>query len=250
MKVVAYSKLHYGTEYLASAIRSVIDRIDEYWCLYTPVGSYGYTTARPCPDSVQDLYNIAQRASGAKFNWYAGRPGEWTNEGAHGDTIRRLAPDADVYVTLDHDEIWADGLLAAAIDYAVSENAYTVRLPMVHLWRSFWRGMAHDPAFPERVKYVHGERSTDVTLHERGRIFHFGYAQRAEIVEYKQWVHGHRGEWRRDDWFNTKFAPNAQDDVHPVNLDGWWNAEPVDPFALGLPEWMREHPYAEMEMIP
>lgn len=249
MKIVAYSKILYGTEYLSYAIRSIIDAVDEYWVLYTPTPSYGYTTARPCPDKMSDLYHIAQAAAGRKFNWFNGTPGQWQSEGAHGDAIRQLTT-ADVYVTLDHDEIWADGLLKAAIDYAVETDAYTVRLPMVHLWRSFWRGMADDPAFPERVKYMHGERSKDVTLHEHGRIFHFGYAQRCELVEYKQWTHGHRSEWRRDDWFNTKYAANASEDVHPVNLNGWWNVKDINPFALGLPAWMMEHPYARLEVTP
>ena len=80
-------------------------------------------------------------------------------------------------------------------------------------------------------------------------LHHFGYAQRPEIVEYKQLTHGHRSEWRRDcDWFHDRFMANAQRDCHPVGSQ-YWNPETVDPFALGLPEFMRAHPYAGMEVI-
>ena len=62
-KVIAYTALHYGKEYLADAIRSVIDYVDQYWVIYTPVGSPGHRTDAPCPESKEELSWIANDAA-------------------------------------------------------------------------------------------------------------------------------------------------------------------------------------------
>ena len=124
---------------------------------------------------------------------------------------------------------------------------------MTHYWRSFWRGFAHDPAYPTRV--ICPQRPTREAYlacvsEAPCRIHHFGYAQRAEIIRYKLLTHGHRNEFRRDvDWFNDVFMANRQTDCHPVGSE-YWNAEPIDPFEDGLPGWMQDHPYAALDVIP
>lgn len=258
-KVIAYTALHYGKDYLASAIRSVIDAVDEHHIIYTPIGSHGHRSERACPESREELYEIARQASGSKFHWHEGT---WAWEGQQRDAIMQYAPDADVILVVDADEVWSEGLAA----FAIREGAVhypTIRhwrIPMVHYWRSFERCVVHDPAFPtrmivpnapdtEREFYVAKPFRNASTPILRMPIHHFGYAQRPEIVEYKQHVHGHKGEWRRDvDWFRARFMVNAQHDCHPVGSE-YWNPEPVDPFALGLPDWMRGHEYAEMGVI-
>lgn len=263
MKTIAYTALHYGRDYLASAIRSVIDAVDEMHFIYSAIGSHGHRTPVPCPETRDELYEIARKAAGNKFSWHEG---EWPYEGAQRDSIHQYAPDADVILVVDADEVWSEGLARHVVDLIRTDEVSRFRLPIIHYWRSFSRCVLHDPAFPERVIYPqkHGEvRSlTEVWdgvwmppgIVQQRRvqlppIHHFGYAQRPEIVEYKQLTHGHKGEWRRDvDWFHDKFMANAQTDCHPVGSE-YWNPEVVDPFALGLPEWMREHPYANMEVI-
>lgn len=252
MKTIAYTALHYGKDYLASAIRSVIDAVDEHHVLYTPTGSHGHASAIPCPESREELYEIARKAAGDKFHWHEGA---WSWEGQQRDAIHTLVPDADVVLVVDADEVWSEGLATSSIhQYELSRADRhiwyykRIRIPMIHAWRSFNRWVLHDPAFPERVIYPNADGNEKDTR-GTGMIFHFGYAQRPEIVEYKQHVHGHKSEWRRDvDWFRDKFMANAQHDCHPVGSD-YWNPEQVDPFALGLPEWMREHPYANLKLI-
>ena len=79
-------------------------------------------------------------------------------------------------------------------------------------------------------------------------INHMGYAQRPEIVQYKQLTHGHRNEWRHDvDWFTDKFMANAQTDTHPVGSE-YWNPERVDPLDY-MPRWMQDHSYYHMQVI-
>jgi len=48
--------------------------------------------------------------------------------------------------------------------------------------------------------------------------------------------------------FHDKFMANAQTDCHPVGSEILGTGK-VDPFALGLPEWMREHKYANMQVV-
>jgi hypothetical protein len=252
MKIIAYTALHYGRDYLASAIRSVIDAVDEWHVLYTPIGSHGHRTEAPCPETREELYEIARQASGSKFHWHENT---WAYEGQQRDSINQYVPDADVILVVDADEVWSEGLAQLIRDnYANSvANGWTrdyqrYRIHMIHAWRSFNRWVMHDPAYPERVIYPKETGKPTATIHE-GTLFHFGYAQRPEIVAYKQLTHGHRGEWRRDvDWFADKFMANAQTDTHPVGSD-YWSPEDVDPFTLGLPDFMREHPYANLKVI-
>ena len=240
MKIISYTPLHYGADYLADAIRSVYDVVNEVWILYTPTGSHGHRTSAVCPDTRADLQTIAERAAGHKLRWFEG---EWPYEGAQRDTIFKLAPDADVVLALDADELWLEP--QKAIDQALAGEARSWRVPMVHFWRSFYRAVINDHAYPHRViipKRANGEAYCDTRP-----IAHMGYAQRSPLVEYKQQTHGHKAEWRPE-WFTTKWQTNSLIDVHPTCVD-YWFPQPVDPWAY-LPAWMQFHEYAGLEVIP
>lgn len=258
MKVIGYTALHYGSDYLGWAIRSIIDHIDEYHVLYAARGSHGSRTFQPCPDTREDLYAIASRAAGNKLRWW---DGDWTQEGQQRDSIFGYAPDADVILTLDADEIWPEALVYCAIDQwseAKLIQCRSWRMPIIHYWRSFYRAILHDPAYPERVIYPHVGNAWDrehgvcyINPPPTGREFinHMGYAQRSEIVDYKQLTHGHKGEWRRDiNWFQDRFMANAQQDCHPVGSE-YWNPEQVKPLDY-MPAFMVEHPYYKLDVIP
>lgn len=251
MKTIAYTALLYGCDYLAYAIRSVIDSVDEYWALYSAHGSHGSQTTLPCPDSRADLYAIAQAAAGNKLRWV---DGNWTHEGHQRDSIYQYAPDADVILVLDSDEVWGEGVAKFMIDSYVemgkSWTIHSMRVPIIHYWRSFYRCVLHDPAFPQRIIFpkVSSDYIGTASIPKMRSINHFGYAQRSEVVYYKQHTHGHRGEWRKDiDWYTERFLANAQMDCHPVGSE-YWNPEPVNPTDY-LPAWMMEHPYAHKALI-
>jgi hypothetical protein len=245
MKVIAYTALHYGREYLKYAIWSVIDAVDEYYVLYTPTGSHGTRTGVKCPESRHSLYREAVLGAGDKLRWI---DGQWDHEGNQRDSIFKFVPDADMVLVLDADEIWAPGLAEKAITAATSHpQIRNWRMPMQHYWRSFKRCILHDPAYPVRLINTRAS-GTENTLDTPLRIHHMGYAQSAAIVRYKLLTHGHRGEFRRDcDWFNDKFLANAQRDCHPVGSD-YWNPEPVNPAAV-LPPFMKTHPFWDKDLI-
>lgn len=234
-KTVAYTCLHYGIEYLPWAIRSVIDYVDEYIVLYSPVGSHGKHAPMPCPETRAQLYVAALKAAGKKLRWY---DGTWPYEAAQRGTVLKVAPDADIILVLDADEIWPHELAVEATRACSDFTSY--RVPMVHFWRSFSRCVTNDYSYPVRILAPRAKLHEETQLPRAwGEIAHMGYAQTPGIVQYKQYTHGHFAEWRKD-WYETKFLANAQRDVHPCNID-FWTPVAVDP-AKYLPEWMKEHP--------
>lgn len=248
MKVVGFTALHYGRDYLAYAIRSIIDHIDEYHVAYTAIGSHGHRTDVKCPETRDELYAIASAVAGSKLRWH---DGEWSYEGAQRDSIHQYAPDADVILVLDSDEIWGEGLAESVLSAAYQGIAPKItRVGIIHYWRSFYRAVLHDPANPVRMIYpkAHGGEGTLDLRHKFQVINHMGYAQRPEIVEYKILTHGHKNEWRHDvDWFKDRYMANAQTDTHPVGSE-YWNPERVDPLDY-MPRWMLDHPYYHMQVI-
>jgi hypothetical protein len=152
-----------------------------------------------------------------------------------------------VILVVDADEIYADNLALEAVQFAALANVQRIRLPFIHLWRSFTRGFAHDPAYPERVIVPNAPAGTTTTMPTGKRVWHMGYAQRPEIVAYKLGTHGHRNEFRRDvDWLNDVFLANRQHDCHPVGSQ-YWNCEDID--QSRLPTVLKDHPYRQMRII-
>jgi hypothetical protein len=245
VKTIAYTALHYGRDYLGYAIKSIIDYVDEYWVLYSPEGSHGYRTSATCPDSRDDLLWIAQQVAGNKLRWI---DGIWQHEGQQRDSIIEYCPDADAIIVLDADEIWPKPLIRDIVIYAKHATHREYRVPIIHYWRSFYRAVLFDPAYPTRLILPRIMNGIDTFTTSGWHINHMGYAQRPEIVRYKQLTHGHRNEWRTDcNWFEDTFMANAQVDCHPVGSEHW-NPESVDPWRY-MPEFMRSHPYAQMEVI-
>lgn len=242
--VVGFTALHYGKPYYEAAIRSIIDDVDTYYVIYSPTGSHGHRSSAVCPDTRDELYAIAERVAGDKLAWVEG---EFPHEGAQRDYLFTIAPDADVVVVCDSDEIYPPQVVNIAIEQTKTWRRRNIRLPFVHFWRSFHRAILRDPAYPVRIIYPHvkdGEETAPVRP-----IAHMGYAIPVELMRYKWQIHGHKNELRRDvDFFTDIYEANRQYDTHPVGSD-YWNPEPVNPLDF-MPVWMADHPYFGLEVIP
>lgn len=244
-KVIAYTALHYGREFLPWAIRSIIHDVDEYHVLYSPVGSHSVRTDVPCPETRDELFKIAHTEAGDKLHWH---DGDWQVEWQQRESIFRHAPDADMILVVDADEVYAPGLARYLVHLSEHLRTRFVLLPFWHYWRSLKRVIKHDPAFPVRVilpRYMNGQVTFQIPAWcpDSFRVHHFGYAQSSEIVGYKMKIHGHIAELRPR-WFEDVFLPNRQTDCHPVGSE-WWNPEACD-----VPEFLANHPYANLEVVP
>ncbi|KKK88841.1 hypothetical protein LCGC14_2739090, partial [marine sediment metagenome] len=80
---IAYIALHYGCEYLAWAVQSVQDAVDEIHIFYVAQPSYGYSQGTACPDSRVDLEREARRFCNKPLHWHDCGP--FRGEGEHRD---------------------------------------------------------------------------------------------------------------------------------------------------------------------
>lgn len=246
-RIISLTVLHYGSDYLKYALASVHDAVDAQYVLYTSQGSHGHRTSTPCPDTREQLAALAIEGAGSKLRWVEK---DFDNEGAQRGYIHELEPDADCIVVVDADEVFSEQLVSSILHYANSDmmKPRRLRVPFVHYWRSFKRGFAHDPAYPERVIFPKGLEGSGGWDDKWGVVHHFGYAQRSEIVRYKLETHGHLAEFRKDvDWFNDVFMTNRQYDCHVVGSDAW-TCEDMD--ASALPRVLNDHPYKDLQVIP
>jgi len=242
-RVVAFMALHYGLEYIRQAIQSVQHAVDCFVFCYSNVGSHGHVADVVCPESEQQLQKAVSEVLTIPFKWYRGR---WPHEGAQRDYVYELEPDADLIIVVDSDEIYAPGAVEAAIEQGLAMGVRNGHLRFRHFWRSFgW--YCEDEAQPIRVINPHhadGHAYLDVPP-----VYHMGYAQRLDIIQYKIMIHGHRAEWR-EDWLRLFKAWTPQHgpmtDLHPTCYD-FWTAKP---FAQEqLPPLLKEHPYFGLEVI-
>lgn len=243
MKIIAYTRVHYGADYLRDVIRSTEGFAEKHVLLYTPHTSAGFgSTNIPNPDSYHVLRNIASE-SGYRVEWREKMAMDMRS-------VTALYPDADIVLGLDADEVIAPELFQAIID-AVKSGELTkhmYRLPMIHFWRSFGY-VCEDSNHPVRLYLPKNKNDeTDYFPNGNGVIYHMGYARTVKDTDYKVRVSAHLREFRPE-WWNEIFMkfPERLEDLHPVCLHGFWNAKPFD--RSTLPEFMHKHEYFELEVI-
>lgn len=244
-RVAAIICLHFGRDFLPYAMRSVLDVVDEFYVMYSPVANHGvYKDGLTCPETRDELLEVAFSVAPDITRWF-----DCSNWRSEGEQFKAAWPhtNADVIVKLDADELWPPGLLADAIGYGIQQQVHEIRVPLRHYWRSFYKAFTNDPAAPGRIylrEFATGE-TTYATDDTRHRIQHLGYALPANLMRYKWQTHGHSPEFRRDcDWFEDVYAANRQTDCHPIGSDSWMIAEDVVP-----PPFMLEHHLAKLSLI-
>lgn len=253
MKTIAYYALHYGSEYLAWSVRSVMEHVDEIHVLYTNKPSFGRDTKLVCPDTEERLHAEALRFldKPSKLHWHRVQA---ATEGSHRDQLRRLAPGAGLVLHVDADEIWDSRALVDSLAEARLSAHWSLRARFAHFWRSF-RWVCIDPAMPERIFNWHNSpHLKGGYLTPRAQsvpVLHFGYAQSEELMRYKWQIHGHQDELRKD-WFEEKFLgwrPGVND-VHPTCAQGFWEPREVTPdLSTVLRLTLHDHPYFDRELI-
>lgn len=242
MKIVAFTRCHYGVDYLPWVLRSTLPHVDSHLIIYTPVPTFGRYTSMPNPDTREAVYAAAQSVGSDKVLWVDGAPVEV-------ETAFHYFPDADIVLEADADEIYQPELIEDIVRrYTDGElTAFSYRLPFLHFWRSF--GYACDDAgWPVRL-YLPKNRGGGETMYPSSehRVLHFGYARSLRDMQYKWETSVHIGELRPEWWSEIWHRfPERLTDVHPV-IRNWWDANPVDRSAL--PAVLADHPYRDLEVI-
>lgn len=249
---IAMVALHYGAEYLAWALRSIEDAVDEVHVLYTDVPSYGHGSPGRCPESEEELAQEAKRFLRVPLVWHRGR---WPNEGTHRDSIHAIAKalGARQVLVVDADEVWPRGQAREALELAQSRAEGTVHARFAHFWRSF-RWVCFDGSMPVRILNLDGEgRRRPGAWYlspQRQPILHFGYAQSLRTVRYKWTCHGHQAELRPDWLARFEAWRPGEGDVHPTCKEGFWNPGPTPPeLEAELRAVLSDHPYWGAEII-
>ena len=241
MKVMAYYPIHYGTEYLESSIKSIDDQVDKILILYSATPSYGHLTDIECPESENDIKDVAFSAS-SKIVW---KKIEAYNEGNHRNIGFQESNDYDIMLTLDSDEVWNPTSLDKCIKETYDGEAWRRNITgFVHFWKSFnW--VCRDGFQPGRIFNLRRNNNIEVPI--EGIIYHFGYAQSNKIIDYKFEIHGHKNEikpgWLENTYY--KWEPGMKD-LHPTG-GAWDQAIPFD--KNSLPDILKSHPNYDKEII-
>jgi len=256
MNIHSYTIVHYGADYLGYALRSIYDNVDLIHVIFTPHPSHGYRVDIPPIESKEQIQQSIPAEILDKVHWYE-MEGIY-QEGQQRDHALRICREAgaDIVLVVDCDEVWPSETLRLFLSFVTLNyqgglnRNYLVN--MVHLWRSFnW--CCRDENWPVRVIDLTTDNDRTVYIpRELGEVYHFGYAVRDQVMQYKWKIHGHRDElrpgWLDNEW---QWCP-PQENVHPTNERnnegvGFWNPEPFD--KRELPLFMRQHPFYGLERI-
>ena len=245
MKVLAYTALHYGMEYLEQTIKSIDDHVDKIVCLYTEKPSYGFNSVIKCPESEKDLRDLAH-ASSNKIQWVKIRA---KNEGQHRNMAFNYSAGYDIMLTLDSDEIMERDSLADLIKRASQTDSRYIGIDgFVNFWRSF-DYIVVDWFHPVRIHNLRSKNRQQKDI--KGTVYHMGYAQSEAIMRYKFQVHGHKNEIMSN-YLDKKYYAWTQIDcgvnwLHPASTTIWQDAEKYD--KSQLPDLLKSHPNFNKEFI-
>lgn len=243
-KILGFIILHYGAPYLRSVLMSLKGQVDHIVILYSDTPSQGFLADTICPDTRHDLMRCCDGLMD-NVTWVDGR---WNNEHEHTNAIFQFTEGYDYLFRLDSDEVIPDGFVENMVKQANSNPYKFCRVPIVHHWRSFDR-VCRDGQMPMRLYKLNSGEGEGYLDSNNGEwhINHMSYCMPDKYIRYKLQVSGHKSEFRQD-WYVEKWLKNAQLDVHPVCMYGFWNPEPYV-FTKRFPTALLLHPNFGKELI-
>ena len=245
MKVLAFTVLHYGKEYLRQAIESVKDHIDEHLIVYTSLPSFGYTSELKNPDTRQDLQDICDQFQHVTWMDITGDLIHQENQHRNYGTNYASKNGFDVMLVIDSDEVWDRSRVNEAILHAYHSDSGQILVrgsQWVTLWKSF-NEYVTDGFAPVRLFNLHNDPSKPEHI-EKGFIYHMGYCISDELMNYKISCHGHKADFENNKNWHDKKWTNYQSGVtrflHPATEAYWQEAKPFD--KTTLPDLLKNHP--------
>lgn len=236
MKVLGFMPLHYGKEYLKESLLSIKEHCDKVVIAYSKNPSQGYGTNLTCPDSEEDMLNIANEILGYKLIWHYASG--YSQEFQHRAVKYQYSANYDLLLSIDADEVFEGLDEALKYAYENKERYYGIK-GYINFWRSFdyacYDGFR--PIRIENTKAFNSEQNIECQM----KVYHFSTCQREEIMRYKYNVFGHASEVRKE-WLDKTYygwtPENNFGDLHCVSLN-LWNAVPFD--KTTLPESLKQH---------
>ena len=246
-KVLGAVCLHYGKDYFSAAIESIIDHVDEIAVFYSATPSHGTATRLLCPDSMDELREIAT-SHGCTWIEIAGVRAEnhhrvqYENYGLQKGYNQILVIDSDeVHISEQVPELLAEARKHNVKRIGVAGSQWLTP------YRSFNEHVT-DGFAPIRVLNLN--KPDGEAIVNKGFIYHMGYAINDKLMEYKISCHGHRADfeknrsWYQDKWLNYKTGTKY---LHPATEAYWIEAKPFD--KTTLPEVLKNHKYYNLERI-
>ena len=246
--IVANIAMHYGSDYVAYAIKPIYDHVDKIVVAYAEKPSHGHSSNLVNPDTRSLCYDAVYQSGDPKnkIRWI---DGVWRQECDQRNIIFDLYPNADMICLVDADEIWHSHEFAATLEWCLRSPVKACKQSLRTPWRSFnW--ICDDQMIPDRwFKPKLSEYTTVNVPQEIGVYYHMGYARELKHIKYKLSCHGHTDEIFKG-WFENKYSSwsptNNIPDLHPT-CSGFWYASPFDKYLL--PVVLRDHPYWNKSLI-
>ena len=245
MKILGFVMLNYGKDYLQACLQSIQDHCDKIIILY----SLNPTHSQPNKsleywEPMKDLKEIALSFSKVEWvNVYDAR-----SEGEHISNIWKFTDGYDILLRSDYDEVWEPNELNNAIERCYNSPYRSHGIDgFINFWRSF-DYVVTDSFRPVRLTHLR-ERNIQQEPSIKATIYHFGYAIRKKVMEYKIAIHGHKSEWKAgwlDEWNNWQ-SGMRYGKFHPVSNEIWLEIKDFD--KSKLPEFMRSHKFYNQEII-
>jgi hypothetical protein len=242
-KVLGYSMVHYGAEYLDACLFSLNKLCDHIVILYSDKPTHHQPDKIiQCPDNKYSMMNIA---NGYKCQWVDVE--NIHTEGDHRNLIYKYSKGFDLIVNADSDEVW-EYRDTSFMQRALESKARYIKINgFVNFYRSFKYIASEDPWRPIRVINLNNDNKDQDEI--RGAIYHFGYAIKPETMEYKISCHGHSHQWRPEffEMWKNWTPDQRQGKFHSVSYDVWTEIYNFDKGKL--PPILKSHPYFNIEII-
>lgn len=239
--------IYYGTEYLRESLGSIVNHCDKIVVAYTHNPSHGHNSSRICPDTREDIYQIAKEVLGYKLIWDEQQ--FYPAENAHRNQVHKYSQGYDLVLSIDADEVFEQTELQTALEYAYNGTA---RRYGIKGYLNFWRSFNHvctDGFRPIRIENLNRNNNIQ-DLECPLTVYHFSTAQSERIARFKFNVFGHANElkpnWLEGTYFGWNKDTNYLTDVHCVAYN-IWNPQPFD--KTKLPYSLHQHPNFSKEVI-
>lgn len=261
--VIAVYVVHYGMDYLEYSIKSIYDKVDKI-LLSVGLKSWTYKTTHDIDQRfLAHIYDLAKKYSKIEIV---------TVDSAKLDEEQRnlTIPHAagyDYYFLVDFDEIYDGDSIDRLYNFVSANPGHSVyRIPFFHFWRGFGYRLEETIFKPVERLFRISRRfrfkwSSKSGFKEKAKInvpidicscFHFSYARMPDEIKMKTETWAHATDVRPN-WFEDIFLkwPGNKEmiDIHPYKdqEELWKRAVFFD--KTRLPDFMKDHPYYNMEII-